>query len=122
MSSTIVWIGARQEAKGKDWLWPDGTRVEFHKEVEAAMPWDEYPLCISVSTKMVWQERSCNFRKLSFVCKHEPKAVTGVKNLTLESTIGLDNEFMLTSNSNLCVEENLLYKVFKMPMLLVSVE
>ena len=22
---TLSWIGARQDAKGKDWLWPDGT-------------------------------------------------------------------------------------------------
>ena len=29
--STFAWIGARQEAKGKDWIWPDGTKVRTRK-------------------------------------------------------------------------------------------
>ena len=99
--STYAWIGARQEAEGKDWLWPDGTKVKVDQKVEAAMPWDKHPLCISVSTSMAWQARSCNSRILPFVCRYEPKAVTGMKNMTLkyqlEYKLGEDNKVVLTS-------------------------
>ena len=82
----FAWIGARQEARGKDWLWPDGTKVDFYTEVEAAIPsLDKYPLCIAVFIKRKkWVERSCSYKYPSYVCKIPSKVVTGTQNVSLK--------------------------------------